>query len=137
MPICYIKPPILFSFVPMLEFWFDPNVPVSRKFSLFGMLAFVTAVLYWLNPLSFMTILICLGTGIIFLICRYCKIHFTQSHKFLARVLHWIPIALIIAIIFMQFQHGDILILGAQGIGFMALAICLFSPFSLLKAQDQ
>ena len=134
MPICYIKPPVLFSFVPMLEFWFDPNVPVSRKFSLFGILVFVTAVLYWLNPLSLMAILMCLGTGIIFLICRYCKLHFAPTQSIFTRVLHWIPIALIIAIIFMQLKHGDILILGAQGIGFMALAICLFSPFSLLKA---
>ncbi|WP_297423799.1 hypothetical protein [uncultured Acinetobacter sp.] len=121
----------------MLEFWFDPNVPVSRKFSLFGILVFVTAVLYWLNPLSLMAILMCLGTGIIFLICRYCKLHFAPTQSIFTRVLHWIPIALIIAIIFMQLKHGDILILGAQGIGFMALAICLFSPFSLLKAQDQ
>lgn len=87
MPICYIKPPVLFSFVPMLEFWFDPNVPVSRKFSLFGILVFVTAVLYWLNPLSLMAILMCLGTGIIFFNMSLLQTTFCSNSKYIyARV---------------------------------------------------
>jgi len=46
--------------------------------------------------------------------------------------LTWIPLALLLALIFMQIQHGEILLSGAQGIGFTALAICLFSPLALL-----
>lgn len=40
------------------------------------------------------------------------------------------------SLIFMHMQDGEILIPGAQGIGFMALAICLFSPLSLLNKND-
>lgn len=120
----------------MLEFWFDPRVPVGRKFILLAVLALVTAGLYLLAPLDFSAILLFVATGLVFLICRYCKIHLSKTPDLLARLLHWIPIALLMALIFMQFKHGDILILGAQGIGFMALAVCVFSPFSLLKAQD-
>lgn len=121
----------------MLEFWFDPRVAVSRKLILLAVVALITLALYLMSPLSLLAILMFLGTGIVFLICRYCNIHFIQTQNFLARLLHWIPIALLMALIFMQFKHGDILILGAQGIGFMALAVCIFSPFSLVKPKDQ
>lgn len=121
----------------MLEFWFDSKIPVERKFILLAVLALSTAGLYLLAPLELSAILMFLGTGLIFLICRYCNMHFIQTQNFLARLLHWIPIALLMALIFMQFKHGDILILGAQGIGFMALAVCIFSPFSLVNLKDQ
>lgn len=119
----------------MLEFWFDPRVVISRKFILLAVLACITVALYFLSPLRPAAILMFLVTGLVFLICRYCKIHFVQTQNFVARLLHWIPIALLIACIFTQFKHGDVLILGMQGIGFMALSVCLFSPFSLLKTQ--
>ena len=49
----------------------------------------------------------------------------------------WIPIALLLALIFMNIKDGELLIPGAQGIGFMALGICLFSPLSLLHSNTQ
>ena len=118
----------------MLEFWFNPQVTVLKKIALLIIIALVTAGLYTLQPLQFDAILMFLAAGLVFLICRYCKIHFTQHHPtgWIARVLTWIPLALLLALIFMQIQHGEILISGAQGIGFTALAICLFSPLSLL-----
>ncbi|WP_168541539.1 AzlD domain-containing protein [Acinetobacter sp. A2] len=118
----------------MLEFWFNPQVTVLKKIALLIIIALVTAGLYILQPLQFDAILMFLAAGLVFLICRYCKIHFTQQHPtgWIARVLTWIPLALLLALIFMQIQHGEILISGAQGIGFTALAICLFSPLSLL-----
>lgn len=118
----------------MLEFWFNPQVTVLKKIALLIIIALVTAGLYTLQPLQFDAILMFLAAGLVFLICRYCKIHFTQHHPtgWLARILTWIPLALLLALIFMQIQHGEILISGAQGIGFTALAICLFSPLSLL-----
>ncbi|MEQ1409917.1 hypothetical protein [Acinetobacter indicus] len=118
----------------MLEFWFNPNVSVLQKLMLFILIAVVTGVLYWMQPLSYDAILMFMGTGIIFLICRYCKIHFAAQRPtgLLYRLLTWIPIALLLALIFMNMQQGEILLPGAQGLGFMALAICLFSPLSLL-----
>ena len=122
----------------MLEFWFNPQISVVKKFLIFALIAIATAVLYWMEPLKLDAILMFLGTGIIFLICRYCKIHFASKNPtgLLYRVLTWIPIALLLALIFMHMKDGEILIPGAQGIGFMALAICLFSPLSLLN-QNQ
>ncbi|CAB1208573.1 hypothetical protein [Acinetobacter bouvetii] len=122
----------------MLEFWFDPKVSIFRKLMIFIVITIVTALLYWMEPLKPDVILMYLGTGIIFLICRYCKIHFAVKNPtgLLYRLLVWIPIALLLALIFMHMQEGDILIAGAQGIGFMALAICLFSPLSLLNQND-
>ena len=118
----------------MLEFWFNPQVTVVKKIALLIIIALVTVGLYTLQPLQFDAILMFLAAGLVFLICRYCKIHFTQHHPtgWLARILTWIPLALLLALIFMQIQHGEILISGAQGIGFTALAICLFSSLSLL-----
>ncbi|WP_407307441.1 hypothetical protein [Acinetobacter sp.] len=122
----------------MLEFWFDPKVSLLRKFMIFAVIAIVTGVLYWMEPLKPDAILMFLGTGVIFLICRYCKIHFASKNPtgLLYRLFIWIPIALLLTLIFMQMKEGEILIPGAQGIGFMALAICLFSPLSLLNKND-
>ena len=36
----------------------------------------------------------------------------------------------------MHMKNGEILLPGAQGLGFMALAICLFSPLSLLNQNN-
>ena len=122
----------------MLEFWFNPHVSTLRKLMIFIVIAIATGVLYWMQPLKLDAILMFLGTGIIFLICRYCKIHFAAQNPtgLLYRLMTWIPIALLMSLIFMHMQDGEILIPGAQGIGFMALAICLFSPLSLLNKND-
>ena len=122
----------------MLEFWFNPQVSILKKILIFVMIAVVTAGLYWMEPLKLDAILMFLGTGVIFLICRYCKTHFASKNPtgMLYRLLTWIPIALLLAHIFMHMKEGEFLIPGAQGIGFMALAICLFSPLSLLN-QNQ
>ncbi|GEM_PF-99138 len=122
----------------MLEFWFNPKVSILHKLLIFGVIAIATAVLYWMEPLKPDAILMFMGTGIVFLICRYCKIHFAAKNPtgLFYRLLVWIPIALLLALIFMHMQDGEILIPGAQGIGFMALAICLFSPLSLLNKND-
>ena len=122
----------------MLEFWFNPQVSTLRKLIIFIIIAIATGVLYCMEPLKLDSILMFLGTGIIFLICRYCKIHFAAQNPtgLLYRLLTWIPIALLMSLIFMHMQDGEILIPGAQGIGFMALAICLFSPLSLLNKND-
>lgn len=122
----------------MLEFWFNPQISVFKKFIIFILIFAVTATLYWMEPLKLDAILMFLGTGIIFLICRYSKHHFAMQNPtgLPYRILTWIPIALLLALIFMHMNEGNILIPGAQGIGFMALAICLFSPLSLLN-QNQ
>lgn len=122
----------------MLEFWFDPRVETLHKFLFFILIAVITAVLYWLDPLPLQAILMFIGTGVIFLICRYCKIHFAAKNPtgLLYRLLLWIPIALLLSLIFMHMKEGEILLPGAQGLAFMALAICLFSPLSLLH-QNQ
>ncbi|WP_455595945.1 hypothetical protein [Acinetobacter pecorum] len=119
----------------MLEFWFNPQVSILKKLLIFIVIAMAAAGLYWMEPLPLDAILMFIGTGIVFLICRYCKIHFASKNPtgLLYRLLTWIPIALLLALIFMNMQQGEILIPGAQGIAFMALAICLFSPLSLLN----
>lgn len=122
----------------MLEFWFNPKISVLKKIMIFAVIAAATAALYWMEPLQPDAILMFLGTGIVFLICRYCKIHFAYSKPagLLYRLLTWIPIALLLALIFMHMQEGEILIPGAQGIGFMALSICMFSPLALLNQHQ-
>ena len=123
----------------MLEFWFNQQVSVLKKMLIYIVIAATAAGLYWMEPLPLDAILMFVGTGVIFLICRYCKIHFASKKPtgLLYRLLTWIPIALLIALVFMNMQQGEILIPGAQGIAFMALAICLFSPLSLLNQNSQ
>lgn len=122
----------------MLEFWFNPQVSLIQKLAFFIAVAIATGFLYCMDPLTLNAILMFLGTGIVFLICRYCKIHFTAQNPtgLLYRLFTWIPIALLLALIFMHMKNGEILLPGAQGLGFMALAICLFSPLSLLNQNN-
>lgn len=122
----------------MLEFWFDPQTSVLKKLLIFIVIAISTAVLYRIQPLVYSAILMFVATGVIFLICRYCKIHFAAKNPtgLIYRLLTWIPIALLLALIFKNMNQGEILIPGAQGIGFMALAVCLFSPLSLLHQNE-
>lgn len=119
----------------MLEFWFDPAVSTAKKLFLLVLIALITILLYIKQPLSLATILLFTGTGIIFLICRYMKLHFAKSNPtgLLYRLFTWIPVACILALIFRNIQTGDLLLPGAQGIGFMALAVCIFSPLSLFN----
>ena len=123
----------------MLEFWFNPQISILKKILIFVAIFIATSALYLYEPLKLDAILMFAGTGIIFLICRYCKIHFASKNPtgLLYRLLTWIPIALLLALIFMNMKDGEMLIPGAQGIGFMALAICLFSPLSLLNQNEQ
>ncbi|MCL6231993.1 hypothetical protein [Acinetobacter amyesii] len=123
----------------MLEFWFNPSVSVLKKILFFIAMAVLTGVLYWMEPLTLQAILMFMGTGVIFLICRYCKIHFAAKNPtgLLYRLLTWIPIALLLALVFINMNKGEILIPGAQGIGFMALVICLLSPISLLNKNEK
>ena len=122
----------------MLEFWFNPQVSLIQKLAFFVAVAIATGGLYWMDPLALHAILMFLGTGVVFLICRYCKIHFAAQSPtgLLYRLFTWIPIALLLALIFMHMKNGEILLPGAQGLGFMALAICLFSPLSLLNQNN-
>ena len=121
----------------MLEFWFNPQISVLKKLALLIAVAVATIVLYRIQPLGLDSIIMFLGTGVIFLICRYCKIHFANKKPIglLYRVLTWIPIALVLGLAFVHIQNGDILIPGAQGICFMVLAICIFSPLSLFNQK--
>ena len=123
----------------MLEFWFDSKVAIAHKIIFLIFLALITGTLFWYEPLKLDAILMFLGAGIIFLICRYCKIHFVKNNtaSFAYRVLTWIPIALLLALIFMHMKNGEILIPGAQGLGFMALSICILSPLALLNTHPK
>ncbi|SPL71542.1 hypothetical protein [Acinetobacter stercoris] len=121
----------------MFEFWFDPKATFTRKLFIFIITAAITLALYKMNPLSPDAILMFLGTGIIFLICRYCKIQFA-GHKptgLLYRLFTWIPIALLLSLIFMKAQQ-ELLLQGAQGIGFMALATFIFAPIAKLQKNN-
>ena len=80
----------------MLEFWFDPTVSILKKIGFLILLTAVSIGLYLYQPLTAENILFFAGTGIIFLICRYCKIHFASKNPtgFFYRLLTWIPLAL-------------------------------------------
>ena len=119
----------------MLEFWFDPKVSIAKKLLFLIFIAVASIALYWYQPLTLDNILLFAGTGIIFLICRYCKVHFAAKNPtgLLYRLFTWIPIAILLALIFKNMNNGEILLPGAQGIAFMALAVCIFSPLSLMN----
>lgn len=118
----------------MLEFWFDPKTSVAKKIVLLILIAAAAVGLYIMQPMALQDILLFAGTGVIYLICRYCKLHFFANNlrNIFYRLLTWLPIALLLALIFKNMNNGEILIPGALGISIMALAVCLFSPLSLL-----
>lgn len=120
----------------MLEFWFNTQVPTFKKLMILIITLLICIALYQYQPLPLDTILMFTGTGVIFLICRYFKLHFAQKNPtgLLYRLLTWVPIALLFALIFVK-AMPNLLIWGIQGIAFMALAVFIFSPQSLFNKQ--
>lgn len=118
----------------MLEFWFDTQVPTFKKLVILIITLAICIGLYQYQPLPLDTIFMFTGTGVIFLICRYFKLHFAQKNPtgLLYRLLTWIPIALLFALIFVK-TMPNLLVWGVQGIAFMALAAFIFSPQSLFN----
>lgn len=118
----------------MLEFWFNTQVPTFKKLVILIITLLICIALYQYQPLPLDTILMFTGTGVIFLICRYFKLHFAQSNPtgLLYRLFTWIPIALLFALIFVK-AMPNLLIWGVQGIAFMALAAFIFSPQSIFN----
>lgn len=119
----------------MLEFWFSSDISRPRKFLILIITLLIASGLYRYHPLPLEIILMFAGTGIIFLICRYLKQHFAQDHPtgLLYRLLTWIPIALLLTLLFMKTMN-NLIWWGIQGIAFMVLAVCIFSPQFLFKA---
>ena len=120
----------------MLDFWYSERC--TRQIKLIICIA-VCAVIYYcsniqqLSPL-FTGLSLAVGLALHFLRIAHLNIVNTNSYKPIFQIIFsMLPI---IALIFMHMKEGEILIPGAQGIGFMALAICLFSPLSLLN-QNQ
>lgn len=64
----------------MLEFWFNTQVPTFKKLIILIITLLICIGLYQYQPLPLDTILMFTGTGVIFLICRYFKLHFAQSN---------------------------------------------------------
>ncbi|MBF7688881.1 hypothetical protein [Acinetobacter rathckeae] len=118
----------------MLEFWFDPHTSIAQKLSILILAIIIAVALYLYAPMPTALILFFLGAGVIFLICRLCKIYLVKNDPrlWLYRVFTWIPLAFLCAIIFVKaFDH--LLTWGVQGIAIMVVSICVFSPHVLLK----
>ncbi|MHA3082404.1 hypothetical protein ACX1NX_04335 [Acinetobacter sp. ANC 5383] len=118
----------------MLEFWFEPTTTLARKILILLMTITIAVGLYLYKPLPSVVILMFTGTGLVFLICRYARFQIAKNDPscFLFRVFTWIPLALILAVLFMK-TMDDLLILGIQGLAFMALSVFIFSPLARLS----
>ncbi len=121
----------------MLEFWFDPNISRIQKFFILLLTLIVAIALFYHQPLPLDVVLMFTGTGIIFLICRYLKLHFAAQKPtgLLYRLLTWIPIALIFALLFVKTMN-NLMWWGIQGIAFMAPAVFIFSPQFLFRSSN-
>ncbi|MFT4020799.1 MAG: hypothetical protein QM666_04690 [Acinetobacter sp.] len=115
----------------MFEFWFNPATSFSKKLLMVLITLAITLFLFTKQPLPYDAILMFAGTGLIFLICRYIKniIEKKNAARLLNRLLTWIPIALIVALLFSK-ALNNLLVLGLQGLGFLTLSVFLFSPFA-------
>lgn len=118
----------------MLEFWFESNTTLAKKILILLITVAIAAGLYLYKPLPALVILMFTGTGLVFLICRYARLQITKNDpsRFLFRVFTWIPLALILALLFMKTMN-NLLILGVQGLAFMALSVFIFSPLVRLS----
>ncbi|WP_111893339.1 hypothetical protein [Acinetobacter sp. MB5] len=118
----------------MLEFWFESNTTLAKKILILLITVAIAAGLYLYKPLPALVILMFTGSGLVFLICRYARLKIAKNDpsRFLFRVFTWIPLALILALLFMK-TMDDLLILGVQGLAFMALSVFIFSPLARLS----
>lgn len=112
----------------MLEFWFNRNNSKLHKLLFLVIAIFIAITLHYLFPMPINLTLLFIGAGVIFLICRFCKIHITKNNpkELLYRVFTWIPLAFLCAIIFTHATQ-NILDWGIQGIVQMIITICILS----------
>lgn len=118
----------------MLEFWFNPNSALSQKILIIA-IATITAIgLHLYAPMPSALALLFIAAGIVFLICRFCKIHIIKNNPqlLLYRVFTWIPLAFLCAILFVKALE-QLLPWGIQGLAITVLTICLLSPQVLFK----
>ncbi|MEB3754657.1 hypothetical protein [Acinetobacter sp. MD2(2019)] len=118
----------------MLEFWFNPALSFASKIWIFIIATALSIGLYLTAPMPIGLILLFAATGLIFVICRFCKLHLTDNdpRKLLYRVFTWIPLALLCALLFLK-TINHLLEWGIQGIAIMVMSICLLSPQALFK----
>ena len=116
----------------MLEFWFNPTLSKTQKLLFLTITIIIAIGLYWVSPMPIALIGLFLGVGIVFLICRFCKINITQNNPrhLLYRVFTWIPLALLCAIFFLK-APDHLLDWGIQGIAFMVMSICVCSAHKI------
>ncbi|AOA59416.1 hypothetical protein [Acinetobacter larvae] len=114
----------------MLDLWFDKTIATLHKFIVFIALIAVIAVLYLRQPLALDSIGLFMATALLYVICRYAKQQFIQRHSpmLLQRLCTWVPIALLLSLIFIKAQAA-LLILGVQGI---AIFVASIAPLSVL-----
>lgn len=122
----------------MLEFWFSPDISRFKKFLILLATALIAMGLYYYQPMPFILVLMFAATGLIFLICRYLKRIYAAKNPtgLLYRVLTWIPIALIFALLFVK-AHQNLLGWGIQGLAIMALTVFVFSPQFLVQVKPK
>lgn len=116
----------------MLEFWFNPTLSRTQKLLFLAVTILIAIGLYWFSPMPIGLVGLFLGIGVVFLICRFCKINITQNNPrhLLYRVFTWIPLALLCAIFFLK-APDHLLDWGIQGLAFMVISICVCSPHML------
>lgn len=118
----------------MLEFWFNPDISFARKLWILLIAIAIMVGLHLKAPMPVALMGLFAMTGLVFLVCRFCKLHLTDNdpRKLLYRVFTWIPLALLCALIFMKAMN-HLLEWGVQGIAIMVVTICIFSPQVLFK----
>ncbi|MBF7683296.1 hypothetical protein I2F27_08140 [Acinetobacter sp. B5B] len=118
----------------MLEFWFNPYTSLARKLCTLILAVIIAVSLHQYFPMPTTLQLLFVGAGIMFLVCRLCKIYVVKNDPrlLLYRVFTWIPLSFLCAIIFVK-AFDQLLMWGIQGIAIMVISICLLSPHVLFQ----
>lgn len=120
----------------MLNFWFSPYISHLQKFFMCLGVLILTGFSYLKAPMPIETLIPFFLIGLFFVISYHLqnlfKLQFSQ--RWLARLLRWIPLAILCALIFQQLGRPYFFAWGILGLGTVALTIFLLSPQGFVRS---
>lgn len=114
----------------MLHFWFSPQISHLQKLLMCLGIFILTGYSYLKFPMPIEKLILFFVTGVTFVVCYHLQQFFAKRvvSTWVERVLRWLPLAMLLALIFQSLGKAQFLAWGILGLGVVAMTVFLLSP---------
>lgn len=120
----------------MLHFWFSPQISHLQKLFMCLGILILTGFSYLKFPMPVEKLALFVITGVVFVICHHLQQFFAKRvvASWVERVLRWLPLALLLALLFQHLGRPQFLPWGILGLGIVATTMFLLSPQGFIRS---